>query len=106
MKSGDYFELPKKRPTQIKLKKAPGAPRRFKSAFIFFSTEKHREIRERMGDESSKAKVRASKIKDCASELPRKDFPCLVDVGTSPLDCSTVQYTTQQHAHTKRTLPI
>jgi hypothetical protein len=51
------FELPKKRQSQHKLKKAPGAPRRFKSAFIFFSTQKHREIRESMGEQSSKAKV-------------------------------------------------
>lgn len=31
-----------------KLKKAPEAPKRFKSAFIFFSTEKHKEIRARL----------------------------------------------------------
>lgn len=28
-----------------KYKKAPQAPRRFKSAYMFFSTEKHKEIR-------------------------------------------------------------
>jgi hypothetical protein len=51
------FPLPKKRQNQHKLKKAPGAPRRFKSAFIFFSIQKHCEIRERMGEQSAKAKV-------------------------------------------------
>ncbi|KAI2499632.1 high mobility group [Fragilaria crotonensis] len=40
-----------------KFKKAPGAPRRFKSAFIFFSTEKHKEIRSDMGDKGNKEKT-------------------------------------------------
>jgi hypothetical protein len=30
---------------QVKYKKAPQAPRRFKSSYMFFSTEKHKEIR-------------------------------------------------------------
>ena len=29
----------------IKYKKAPQAPRRFKSSYMFFSTKKHKEIR-------------------------------------------------------------
>lgn len=29
----------------VKLKKAPQAPRRFKSSYMFFSTAKHKEIR-------------------------------------------------------------
>jgi hypothetical protein len=33
--------------------------RRFKSAFIFFSTEKHKEIRNNLGEEGSKIKVSA-----------------------------------------------
>jgi hypothetical protein len=33
-----------------KYKKSPQAPRRFKSAYMFFSTEKHKEIRIEMGD--------------------------------------------------------
>jgi hypothetical protein len=41
-----------------KYKKAPGAPRRFKSAFIFFSTEKHKEIRQGLGTDGAKEKVR------------------------------------------------
>lgn len=40
-----------------KYKKAPGAPRRFKSAFIFFSTEKHKEIRQGLGLDGAKEKV-------------------------------------------------
>jgi hypothetical protein len=42
---------------RAKYKKAPGAPKRFKSAFIFFSTEKHKEIRAEMGDKGSAEKV-------------------------------------------------
>jgi hypothetical protein len=34
----------------VKYKKSPEAPRRFKSAYMFFSTEKHKEIRREMGD--------------------------------------------------------
>jgi hypothetical protein len=34
----------------VKYKKSPEAPRRFKSAYMFFSTEKHKEIRKDMGD--------------------------------------------------------
>ena len=32
-----------------KFKKAPQAPRRFKSAYMFFSTEKHKSIRQEQG---------------------------------------------------------
>lgn len=35
-----------KKEQSTKFKKAPGAPRRFKSAYMFFSTEKHKSIRE------------------------------------------------------------
>lgn len=40
-----------------KYKKAPEAPRRFKSAFIFFSIEKHREIRESLQNTGQKEKT-------------------------------------------------
>lgn len=43
--------------TTAKYKKAPGAPRRFKSAFIFFSTQKHKEIRTGLGEKGSKEKT-------------------------------------------------
>ena len=38
---------------RAKYKKAPGAPKRFKSAFIFFSTAKHKEIRKKLGAEGN-----------------------------------------------------
>ena len=38
-----------KRKQVIKYEKAPLAPRRFKSAYMFFSTEKHKSIREEYG---------------------------------------------------------
>uniref|UniRef100_A0A6U5NHK7 HMG box domain-containing protein n=1 Tax=Grammatophora oceanica TaxID=210454 RepID=A0A6U5NHK7_9STRA len=47
----------KRKKGSTKLRKAPGAPRRFKTAFIFFSTAKHKELREAMG------KKRATKEK-------------------------------------------
>jgi hypothetical protein len=37
--------------------KAPGAPKRFKSAFIFFSSEKHPQIRSQLGEKGAKEKV-------------------------------------------------
>jgi hypothetical protein len=46
--------------TIAKLKKAPDAPKRFKSAFIFFSTEKHKEIRSQLGDKGPAEKVSRS----------------------------------------------
>jgi len=41
----------KKAKSAVKFKKAPQAPRRFKSAYMFFSTAKHPEIRERLRTE-------------------------------------------------------
>jgi hypothetical protein len=43
--------------TTKKYKKAPDAPRRFKSAFIFFSIEKHRQIRETLASDGEVEKV-------------------------------------------------
>ena len=37
--------LPSKSSSAPKFKKAPDAPKRFKSAFIIFSAEKHKEIK-------------------------------------------------------------
>lgn len=38
----------RKKKQKVKFKKAPQAPRRFKSAYMFFSTAKHPEIRARL----------------------------------------------------------
>mmetsp|Transcript_12712 Transcript_12712/g.17748 ORF Transcript_12712/g.17748 Transcript_12712/m.17748 type:complete len:394 (-) Transcript_12712:323-1504(-) len=43
----------KKAKPAMKFKKAPGAPRRFKSAYMFFSTAKHPEIRERLRNQGN-----------------------------------------------------
>jgi hypothetical protein len=40
-----------------KLRKAPDAPRRFKSAFIFFSIEKHRQLRDMLSLDNKKERV-------------------------------------------------
>jgi hypothetical protein len=47
--------LPKKIVTS--LKKAPNAPKRFRSSYIFFSAEKHKEILAQMGDKGVEEKV-------------------------------------------------
>ena len=44
--------------TQVpKFKKAPDAPKRFKSAFIIFSAEKHKEIKENFAKQGRAEKV-------------------------------------------------
>jgi hypothetical protein len=43
---------------KVKYGKAPQAPKRFKSAYMFFSTVKHPEIRARLGHNGAKEKVR------------------------------------------------
>ena len=51
----------------LKMKKAPGAPRRFKCAYMFFSTKKHKELREELNKKGQK------KVRTCyslGSELP------------------------------------
>jgi hypothetical protein len=40
-----------------KFKKAPDAPRRFKSSYMFFSTEKHRSIRDELAKKGETEKV-------------------------------------------------
>lgn len=50
-------QVEKKPAAPTKFKKAPGAPRRFKSAFIFFSTQKHKQIRQGLGKAGEKEKV-------------------------------------------------
>ena len=46
-----------KPPFGARFKKAPDAPKRFKSAFIIFSAEKHREIKEKYATEGRTEKV-------------------------------------------------
>ena len=43
-----------------KYKKAPDAPKRFKSAFIIFSAEKHKEIKEKLASQGRVEKVRTT----------------------------------------------
>lgn len=43
--------------SKTKYKKAPQAPRRFKSAYMFFSTTKHKEIREELGTKGQTEKT-------------------------------------------------
>jgi hypothetical protein len=43
--------------TIAQFRKAPDAPKRFKSAFILFSAEKHKEIRAQLGQKSNTERV-------------------------------------------------
>ena len=43
--------------SKSKFKKAPQAPRRFKSAYIFFSIAKHKELREKFPNSGDEGKV-------------------------------------------------
>lgn len=43
--------------SQVKYKKAPQAPRRFKSSYMFFSTEKHKSIRKELMEKENAEKV-------------------------------------------------
>lgn len=55
---------------RVKYKKAPGAPRRFKSAYMFYSTDKHKEIRKELDKDGKKEKVgrfRWIAARDCVS---------------------------------------
>ena len=45
---------------QVKYKKAPQAPRRFKSSYMFFSTEKHSLIRQELAEKGGTEKVQLS----------------------------------------------
>jgi hypothetical protein len=52
-----YIFVARKMPkTQVKYKKAPQAPRRFKSSYMFFSTEKHKQIRKELSEEEGELK--------------------------------------------------
>lgn len=42
---------------RVKYKKAPQAPRRFKSSYMFFSTKKHKEIRAELAEKGEGNKV-------------------------------------------------
>jgi len=49
-------------PPVVKYKKAPQAPKRFKSSYIFFSTHKHKEIRSELEQQAGDHEQRQSKI--------------------------------------------
>jgi hypothetical protein len=57
-KEGDE---PPRKMAAAKYKKAPDAPKRFKSAFIIFSAEKHKEIKEDLAKQG-----RAEKVSHCS----------------------------------------
>mmetsp|Transcript_62849 Transcript_62849/g.153020 ORF Transcript_62849/g.153020 Transcript_62849/m.153020 type:complete len:1335 (+) Transcript_62849:632-4636(+) len=63
-------KVPKKAVSQtnsFKMKKAPGAPRRFKSAYMFFSTKKHKEFREEL-NKNGQAKMNTTDVAKLVSK--------------------------------------
>ena len=46
-----------KKPAVVKYTKAPQAPRRFKSSYMFFSTEKHKQLRKELAANGENDKV-------------------------------------------------
>eukprot|EP00586_Coscinodiscus_wailesii_P001672 CAMPEP_0172483448 /NCGR_PEP_ID=MMETSP1066-20121228/10474_1 /TAXON_ID=671091 /ORGANISM="Coscinodiscus wailesii, Strain CCMP2513" /LENGTH=383 /DNA_ID=CAMNT_0013247345 /DNA_START=21 /DNA_END=1172 /DNA_ORIENTATION=- len=58
----DETETLKKRQRITKFKKDPQAPKRFKTAFILFSSQKHPEIRMKLGAEQCKDTINVAKI--------------------------------------------
>jgi hypothetical protein len=62
LEGGEPAETPTPVPRKMapaKYKKAPDAPKRFKSAFIIFSAEKHKEIKEDLTKQGRAEKVRS-----------------------------------------------
>ena len=55
---------------QVKYKKAPQAPRRFKSSYMFFSTEKHKQIRKELAEKGEIEKVGETIILRWNSDSP------------------------------------
>jgi HMG (high mobility group) box len=61
-----------KKEQNAKFKKAPGAPRRFKSAYMFFSTEKHKSIRQDHGKKLQTTEV-AKMVSQAWKDLPPEE---------------------------------
>jgi hypothetical protein len=60
--------------TGPKYKKAPDAPKRFKSAFIIFSAEKHKEIKDNFAKEGRSEKVRVRRYFDATANAIASNF--------------------------------
>jgi hypothetical protein len=66
-----------------KYKKAPDAPKRFKSAFIIFSAEKHKEIKEEFAKQGRSEKVRVCYVSFVHRRAAVVPFLCC-DCGSFP----------------------
>ena len=56
----------------VKYKKNPQAPRRFKSAYMFFSTEKHKSIRQEKAEKLQTTDV-AKMVSQAWKDLPPEE---------------------------------
>mmetsp|Transcript_20684 Transcript_20684/g.39328 ORF Transcript_20684/g.39328 Transcript_20684/m.39328 type:complete len:334 (-) Transcript_20684:373-1374(-) len=66
---GNKMAMAKKQTKVKKYKKAPLAPKRFKSAFMYFSEQHHKTIREGMGSKKIRAAVAAKMVSQAWKEL-------------------------------------
>ena len=58
----DESVMMSKKPSVVKYTKAPQAPRRFKSSYMFFSTEKHQELRKDLAAKGENDKVSKTEL--------------------------------------------
>jgi hypothetical protein len=72
-----------------KYKKAPDAPKRFKSAFIIFSAEKHKEIKEDFAKQGRSEKVRVSCYYENVPRFDRKEKRFLLVVVPVNVHCGS-----------------
>uniref|UniRef100_A0A7S1UYX2 HMG box domain-containing protein n=1 Tax=Grammatophora oceanica TaxID=210454 RepID=A0A7S1UYX2_9STRA len=103
-------KVPKARKKPSKFKKAPGAPRRFKSAYMFYSTEKHRSIRAELKEigRSEPTTVIAKMVSKAWKELPfaeREKFDELARKDKARYDVEKSTYTGPWRVSTKKRAP-
>jgi HMG (high mobility group) box len=83
---GESVTLPFNMPTKksSKFKKAPGSPRRFKSAFIYFSSLKHKEIRNDLTKNGEKVRASAVRLRVKEYSLSNMRFSFCLKQCTTP----------------------
>eukprot|EP00521_Asterionellopsis_glacialis_P015770 CAMPEP_0195299058 /NCGR_PEP_ID=MMETSP0707-20130614/24774_1 /TAXON_ID=33640 /ORGANISM="Asterionellopsis glacialis, Strain CCMP134" /LENGTH=501 /DNA_ID=CAMNT_0040361329 /DNA_START=283 /DNA_END=1788 /DNA_ORIENTATION=+ len=78
-----------KKKSKKKFKKAPQAPKRFKSSYMFFSTHKHQEIRKQINDSQSpalKTTAVAKMVSEAWKNLSEKDRQKWEDIAKKDKD--------------------
>lgn len=101
------------RPTgdcRVRFRKAPGAPRRFKSSYMFFSTERHKSIREGLEKEGRKEKVKVlvtlfafrsySRCLRTGTHSCASTISCIIDDGYCQDGCNRMEGNDTRRAET------